>query len=161
MGDRKMAEGKVSLNNEATKSLYTTEVFGVGRRYKFEVMEGFNGRRFLRVTEFVAAGLTQTCQQVTVLERELSAFVRACRRAADYCDPKPKAFNIEQIRATYPRAYKPWTPAEERELVLRFHRGIKVHELGKYFQRQPGAIRSRLWILGFDVNGTRSKPTHE
>lgn len=52
--------------------------------------------------------------------------------------------NVRKVRRIYGRAYEPWDDQEDQLLrqALRFSRDID--ELGKVFQRQPAAIKSRI-----------------
>lgn len=55
-----------------------------------------------------------------------------------------KAYDVEEIRETYPKAYEPWSAEEDLEL-LRLHLAKKTNaELAEKFQRNKGAIESRL-----------------
>ncbi len=51
---------------------------------------------------------------------------------------------LSDIKQAYPKAYQPWTSEEDAQLTARFHSAASVEELAREFQRQPGAIRSRL-----------------
>jgi len=55
---------------------------------------------------------------------------------------------FDKIRQIYPRAYTPWTAAEDEDLRQRCSLGATLEELVTIFQRQPGGIRSRLTKLG-------------
>jgi hypothetical protein len=55
---------------------------------------------------------------------------------------------LGKIRQIYPRAYTPWTAAEDEDLRQRYTLGATIEELVTIFQRQPGGIRSRLTKLG-------------
>ncbi len=59
----------------------------------------------------------------------------------------PKAYAIKEIRKEYSKAYEKWTLEEEKALAKQYQDGIPISELAKFFQRQPGAIRSRLLKL--------------
>jgi|GEM_PF-605003 len=56
---------------------------------------------------------------------------------------RPKTQN-EKIRQKYPRAYVKWSQDEDENLKKEYASGQQIGELAKRFQRQPGAIRSRL-----------------
>ncbi|GAB4143095.1 MAG: hypothetical protein Fur0046_20000 [Cyanobacteria bacterium J069] len=64
--------------------------------------------------------------------------------------PSNKAYSVEDIRETYPKAYAAWTKDEDRRLWQRYQQGAKINDLAQEFQRKPGAIRSRLKKLGFE-----------
>lgn len=54
----------------------------------------------------------------------------------------------EKIRQKYPRAYVKWSREEDEKLKNEYASGQQIGELAKKFQRQSGAIRSRLQKLG-------------
>lgn len=60
----------------------------------------------------------------------------------------PKTYDVEKIRQKYPRAYVKWTREEDEKLKNEYASGQQIGELAKKFQRQSGAIRSRLQKLG-------------
>ena len=51
---------------------------------------------------------------------------------------------LGEIKQAHPKAYQPWTSEEDVRLTERFRSGASVEQLAREFQRQPGAIRSRL-----------------
>lgn len=55
-----------------------------------------------------------------------------------------RAYSVEGIRRTHPRAYKKWTKEEENALLTECRAGKSIKELAKMFGRKPGAVRSRL-----------------
>jgi hypothetical protein len=48
------------------------------------------------------------------------------------------------IKSRYPKAYEPWTPADDAELATMYTSGKSIQEISDRFERQPSAIRSRL-----------------
>ena len=60
---------------------------------------------------------------------------------------RPKTQN-EKIRQKYPRAYVKWSQDEDENLKKEYASCQQIGELAQKFQRQPGAIRSRLQKLG-------------
>jgi len=61
---------------------------------------------------------------------------------------RPKSYDVEKIRQKYPRAYVKWSLEEDEKLKNEYASGQQIGELAKKFQRQSGAIRSRLRKLG-------------
>lgn len=57
---------------------------------------------------------------------------------------KTWADKLATMRQDYPNAYKPWSEADDRKLVLEFSNGKTVPELSKLLGRHKGSIRSRL-----------------
>jgi hypothetical protein len=62
-----------------------------------------------------------------------------------------KAYQVDEIRQTHPHAYEKWNAADDDRLRQLFREGKRVKELADAFQRQPGAIRSRLAKLGLSA----------
>lgn len=52
------------------------------------------------------------------------------------------------IQETHPRAYQPWTRAEDERLRQRYQQNVPINDLAREFKRKPGGIRSRLKKLG-------------
>ena len=59
---------------------------------------------------------------------------------------------LAEIKQAHPKAYQPWTKDEDARLTERFLCAAPVEELAREFQRQPGAIRSRLAKLNLDAS---------
>ena len=55
-----------------------------------------------------------------------------------------KAYTLVEKRERYPRAYLPWTDAEDDTLKRLVHSGLSVARIAGELQRNRGAIRSRL-----------------
>ena len=58
--------------------------------------------------------------------------------------PKSKAYSLEDIRTKFPNAYTKWSAEEDERLKELYHSGKTVKELVLLFQRNRGAIDSRL-----------------
>ncbi|MBL1408807.1 hypothetical protein [Sphingobacterium faecale] len=50
----------------------------------------------------------------------------------------------DEQRKLYPQAYMPWSTEDDERLEKLFCNGTSTKELAKMFQRNPGAIRSRI-----------------
>lgn len=55
-----------------------------------------------------------------------------------------KAYNISQIREIHRKAYEPWSTETDEKLEILFCEGKSVKELSQIFERNEGAIRSRI-----------------
>lgn len=73
---------------------------------------------------------------------------KAQRRAAEPASESKKssgwAQKIEEMRKTYPNAYRPWTDQQDNELKQLFLQGASIAELSKQLGRHEGSIRMRL-----------------
>jgi DNA-binding NarL/FixJ family response regulator len=56
----------------------------------------------------------------------------------------PQLSHMEQSKQKHPRAYQPWTDAEEAKMLDLIKMGKSVNEVATILERQPSAIHSRL-----------------
>jgi ATP-dependent DNA helicase PIF1 len=63
---------------------------------------------------------------------------------AGVSETPPKNDKIAKLREVYPNAYKPWLPAEDDALQIKFTMGMSLEEISSDMGRQPGSIRARL-----------------
>lgn len=56
----------------------------------------------------------------------------------------PKSYTLDDKRKTHARAYLPWSVDDDEKLEKLFCDGINTKELAEIFQRNPGAIISRI-----------------
>lgn len=62
-----------------------------------------------------------------------------------WLNDREKAYDVGVIREKHPNAYKSWSSEEDEELINLYNSGLtKTKELAVKFQRNDGAIRSRL-----------------
>jgi len=59
-----------------------------------------------------------------------------------------KIVNLTKLRQEHPRAYEKWEPAEDDNLKRLFQQGKRINEISEILMRQPGAILSRLRMMG-------------
>jgi hypothetical protein len=63
---------------------------------------------------------------------------------APLCNPNDKTYSVAAIRQDHPMAYAKWTPEEDERLWSLHQSGRTNKDLADLFQRNRGAIRSRL-----------------
>jgi hypothetical protein len=56
----------------------------------------------------------------------------------------PQGAALDAMRATYAKAYAPWTKDDDLDLKRRHGAGQSIDAIAAAFGRKPGAIRSRL-----------------
>ncbi|MFK7936023.1 MAG: hypothetical protein AB8G22_21090 [Saprospiraceae bacterium] len=56
----------------------------------------------------------------------------------------PKTYSVNEIRKSFPNAYRKWTSKEEELLLKWYDAGATIHDIAKELKRQPAAIYSRL-----------------
>ena len=73
----------------------------------------------------------------------------AAQEALDLAQPKDSyQERLAEIRSRYPRAYEPWSEAEDQDLTKMHREGVDAKEMASRLQRQPSAVKSRLKRLG-------------
>jgi hypothetical protein len=61
---------------------------------------------------------------------------------------KPLPAGVQKARANFARAYESWSTEEDELLKQQFDDGLSMKDLAKFFERNEGAIQSRLKKLG-------------
>ncbi|MEG4286554.1 hypothetical protein QUB68_25825 [Microcoleus sp. A006_D1] len=109
-------------------------------------------RQLTELQQKVDNALAELAQEMAVIPHRLQEAVAS--HSGEIHQPgsvlnvadRPKAQN-EKIRQKYPRAYVKWSHDEDENLQKEYASGQQIGELAQRFQRQPGAIRSRLQKL--------------
>ena len=68
---------------------------------------------------------------------------------------------LQNIKAKYPKAYEPWSAADDELLKTSCVGGMSIDTLAKTLQRQPSAIRSRLKKIGMSILNLDSIPNQD
>jgi hypothetical protein len=139
---------RASVNNEEKKELFTHKIVAGSRTYFFDVKEAKDGTKYLVISESRQTGTSYDHSKVMIFEEHLEMFTEGLQKALQFLGVKSKAYNLDNIRQKYPKAYERWTSDEDERLKTKYHEGIGIVELATFFQRQPSAIRSRLAKLG-------------
>ncbi len=84
-----------------------------------------------------------------VFQEHLVAFKDGLNKAFKFMleEGKSKAYDDEQIRREYPKAYAKWTEEEDIRLKNEYAQGKTISDLADTFQRKPSAIHARLQKL--------------
>jgi len=133
------------------KELFSERVPAGSRTYFFDVKESADGIKYLVISESrQMGGESYEHNRVMVFQEHLVAFDEGFNEAVKFMigEGNSKAYDIEQIRREYPKAYAKWTEEEDARLRNEHFQGRTANELAKSFQRKPSAIRSRLRKLG-------------
>jgi hypothetical protein len=133
------------------RELFSCRVPAGSRTYFFDVKESHDGHcKYLTISESRITDTGFQRDRVMVFEEYFKEFYDGFKAAMDFVGLKSqrKAPSLDEIRKTHPRAYEPWRSEEEGALRAKFQSGLKIKQLADIFERQPGAIRSRLRKLG-------------
>lgn len=168
------------MSAESRKELFTRRVSAGSRTYFFDVKQSAEGAKYLVISESRDVEGKWEHDRVMVFEEHLQPFLAALqaaggflcvrqrcrssgfeedceREAGDVPSAKPKSYSLDDVRQTHQRAYRPWTEEEDQILLARYEADCSVKELAKFFERQEGAIRSRLDKLQNRINA-ETKP---
>jgi hypothetical protein len=132
------------MDSEEKKELFTEKVVADSRTYFFDVKETKDGTKYLVISESRQAGSSYDHSRVMIFEEHLEAFAEGFQKTLQFLGVKTKAYKVDDVRQTYPKAYERWAPDEDEQLKVKHQEGVSISELATYFQRQPSAIRSRL-----------------
>jgi hypothetical protein len=69
-------------------------------------------------------------------------------RSRSEASKKPGAYTLDEIHVQYPKAYAKWSPEDDEKIKDLYQSGKTIEELAPIFQRNVGAIESRLVKLG-------------
>ena len=70
--------------------------------------------------------------------------VEALKKLKEPKQTSDKSYSVEKIRETHKKAYSHWTTEDDNNLELLFCQGKKIKELAQIFERNKGAISSRI-----------------
>jgi len=117
------------------------------RTYYFDLNETREQEKYLTITE-VSPGMGGTVERhrIMIFEEHIPMFLEELNQAYPANDKAiiSKAYDVIKIRQTYPNAYRSWPPEDDERLLKLVESGVSTTELAHTFQRNKGAIRSRL-----------------
>lgn len=121
---------------------FSIKIAAGSRTYCFDIKTSVEGTAYLVIREL--RGNTKE-GQVMIFKEHIQAFRKGFGEAVRFVrKSRSKAYNVEQLRRTYPKAYARWTEEEDKKLRKLYTQDKAVKELAGVFQRKPSAIRSRL-----------------
>lgn len=165
--------------NHDRENIFPLQLPAGNRAYFFDVKGSGEGNRYLLIGETRQTRDGYDEQRILVHEENLTAFFQAFEHMVsvletedeyieqesqtdqdedDHTESKAqedqseddKAYDLQEIRRDYPRAYMKWSQEEDDQLEALYASGETVKNLAVHFERKPGAIRSRLKKLGLD-----------
>lgn len=126
----------------------------VARSYFFDVKRSRHGDSYLTISERKLVGSGFETYRLVVFEEYIADFAMLFHEAVAKLEqektvykPVEKAYSVREIRETYGHAYLPWTEEDDQLLEVLFCEGLKVAVMAQVFQRNKGAIVSRIGKL--------------
>ena len=106
---------------------------------------------YLKITQSKYTGNNERRREKIFIARsELIEFRDAINKAIDYWNLETREKSVKKVRKTElaGNAYLPWEKEADEYLMSLYKEGKSIKELAEIFERQRGAIRSRLKKLG-------------
>lgn len=130
--------------------LFSETVTAAEKTYRIGVEQAADGSRCLVIAEEPATEPVGTIQRMVISESDAEEFSRSLKTALQLLglEQSQARKRQDEIKRQYKKAYEKWEPEEDRALKRGFKDGVSINRLAATFQRQPGAIRSRLTKLG-------------
>jgi len=132
------------------KEIYTDKITKGSRTYFFDIKKSELGDLYLKISESKRMGNGFEHHQLMVFEEDMKNFVDSLRKTLakfkEIQTPQSveKKYSVEKIRETHQQAYRPWTKEDDDKLEWLFCEGKKTKELALIFERNEGAISSRI-----------------
>ena len=121
----------------------------------FDIKED-NDEQYLKITQSKNISFENfKSEKIFIDSSELLQFRDIINKAVEYWSLETKEeklserkYTIEEKRQEYGNAYLPWEKEADEYLVRLYEEGKSIKELTEIFERNNGAIRSRLKKLG-------------
>lgn len=122
------------------------------RTYFIDVKESRENAKYLKISESkrIENGDYER-HQIIVFEEDINKVAEAISQLLVHfpCYKKPETKSkMETTKEQFQNAYKPWSEPDDLKLTQLFCEGKKSKELSEIFQRNTGAITSRIKQLG-------------
>lgn len=132
------------------KELLTDRTAEGDRIYSFEVHGSESGELYMLISEDKECNDSKGKNTLLIRESDINEFKRAFSRVVkklrEISKPskEKKTYNLEEIRQHYPQAYRPWSVEDDEKLEALFCEGKTRKQLAAIFERNVGAINSRI-----------------
>jgi hypothetical protein len=122
--------------------LSSIKITSGSRTYYFNIKISVEGTKYLVIKELKN---DEKKGQIMIFREYIQDFQKGFKKSLKLMKKgKSKAYDLDQLRRVYPKAYAGWTKEEEDKLKILYSRNKTINELVDIFQRKPGAIHSRL-----------------
>ena len=137
------------MQSKTSQEIHTIKA---GKRiYFIDLKNNENGDQYLKLTESKLIKEGEFERHSILIEKEFiqELSVKLLDTLHHFENGKPieeviSKSHMEQLKEKYANAYKPWEPDEDERLSELFKAEKSIRELSEIFQRNEGAIESRL-----------------
>ena len=141
----------------SNKEIYSNKISKGSRTYFFDIKKSEEGDFYLKISESKKSLDEFDHHRLMIFDDDINDFVETLKKILtklkEFKKSKritEKAYSVEKIRETYRQAYTPWSIEDDNKLELLFSQGKTVKELAQVFERNDGAISSRINKLGLN-----------
>ncbi|WP_134089828.1 DUF3276 family protein [Olivibacter sp. XZL3] len=124
--------------------LFSEKITKGSRTYFFDVKSTEGGDLYLSISESKRTDEGFERNRILVFEEDFNDFKAAFNRVAKKLVSENKSYSLDNIREKHPQAYQPWSLEDDEKLETLFCEGKSVKDLAFVFERNEGAIRSRI-----------------
>ena len=127
------------------ENIFSTKFQAGNRTYFLDVKTTKDSDRYLKIAESKRTGESEfERHQIIVFDEGIDKLAEKITEVAEKMRNEEKSYSVDEKRKTHRNAYQPWTDEDDSRLELLFCEGKSVTELSKLFERNSGAIRSRI-----------------
>jgi len=124
--------------------LFSEKITKGARTYFFDIKKTEGGDLYLSISESKRTDDGFDRHRILIFEEDFNDFKTAFNRVARKLVSENKSYSLDDIREKHPQAYRPWSLEDDEKLETLFCEGKSVKELASTFERNEGAIRSRI-----------------
>jgi hypothetical protein len=126
--------------------LYSNQLKVGKRTYFFDVKQTKELKRYLVITESKKLNTNSEYlrNQIMIFEEDIEKFGGCLNKALINFYKNPVIASSKMAETKLKNAYKPWTEEDDFQLEVMFCEGKRISEIAKYFERNKGAITSRI-----------------
>lgn len=129
--------------------MYTDKLRRGNRTYFFDIKQSEKKSLYLKITERKKVGERVDYYHIIIYEEDFDAFDKSYRKLISKSKKlrnkeSEKAYSVMEIRKRHRQAYLPWTEEDDNKLEVLYCERKTVKELSIIFERNEGAIQSRI-----------------
>lgn len=140
----------------AHRNLFSERVNNGDREYTLNIVEGINSELYLIMSNSTASGDKSEGNSFRIPVQDIGRVRDALNRIIEQMaginpvqkheiiTPDPKNYTLDDKRKEHAHAYLPWSTEDDEKLEKLYCEGRSTKELAKVFNRNTGAITSRI-----------------
>ena len=151
---RQIIVGDIALLRAADSDVITYRTSTKGGELFLDIKQDLSGQEYLKITQSKHQGNKGFHRETIFINKdEILQFKQELDRAIEYwgLNPIKQKQTLSFKREEYGNAYLPWEKSADDYLLRLYAEGKTINELTEIFERNDGAIRSRLQKLGIKL----------